>query len=200
MSPQRMASICMVFSAVLVFSGCRHESANPLSGFQAQAQQFKSEWVDAISIADEVHLIEHSWLYDFRDQEGEFLDDPKTIEYKRVNLSSSQRALLIKAIEEMSEAPKTETSLCAFEPHHSIELLYRGGTKGLIQVCFKCRDIEWDGNRVIPPADCFDVLQRYIETLGYQADRDWVELARAHRLDASTSQPANGSESLSIEP
>jgi hypothetical protein len=72
----------------------------------------------------------------------------------------------------------TEEILHYLEPHHTIELIDENGSKSFIQVCFRCDDTQWDGTSGLPPKDFQKVFQGFIEQHGFQADRDWVELAK----------------------
>ena len=173
----RLISFCMLLSAVTTFIGCRQptEESRELT---AEAKKFKTELLAAISGAHRIDLVEHSWRYDFFDEKGELVKEPPHFEYKRMELTPELRTRLEAEFGGMPETPKTAFSLCMFEPHHTIELIDKDGGKSRIGVCFKCDDTEWDGRSVVPPEAFQEIFRGFIEPLGFQANREWVELAK----------------------
>lgn len=168
-----------VLLGVLPCVGCRHPPSPGERDLSRQAKEFKAELLAALSDAQRVDVVEHSWRYDFFDETGEFLKDPPEIEYRRTELTPGMISSFRAAFEQMSESPKTTFSLCIFEPHHSIEMMDEDGSVSVIQVCFKCDDTEWEGRSVVPPKDFQAIFRRLIEPLGFEASREWDELAKA---------------------
>ena len=166
--------LTLLLSAALG-SGCRSDSKDRELGEKAKA--FRADLLAAVSAASRIEVVEHSWRYDFLDDRGEPVEDPPHLEYKRVALTPEQQAELHQRFEAMSEDPKTAFAACIFEPHHSIELTAADGGKSVISVCFTCDDTKWDGSVGPPPREFQEVLLRFIEPLGFQAHREWHELA-----------------------
>jgi hypothetical protein len=151
----------------------------------AKAKEFKIELLDAVSKAKRIEVVEHSWWYDFSDEKGEIVENPPFVEYKRIELTPELKASFRTAIERMSESPKTVFSLCAFNPHHSIEFINQDGRRSVIQVCFECSDTVWDDKSLVPPNEFQKVFRNFIEPLGFQAFRYWGEIAKNQVSDVS---------------
>lgn len=148
-------------------------------------KEFKIELLDAISRAQRIEVVEHSWLYDFGDEKGELVEDPAFVEYKRMEFTPVLKSSFMTAIKSMPVAPKNDFSPCAFSPHHSIELINQDGSKSIIRVCFTCGSNEWDGRSVVPPNDFQDVIRNFIEPLGFQAFSEWGKIAKTEVSDVS---------------
>jgi len=166
----------LVTFAILLFVGCsgsRHTARE-----MASAKEFKQNLVNAVIYAERIEIVEHSYIYDFRDEKGELLPDSPQREYKRTVLSSTQMSELRNSLEQMSDAPKTAFSLCAFQPHHSIEVFFKDGSKSVIEICFACDDTKWDGSKGIAPENFQRVIKEFIEPIGFQTYREWDKLAK----------------------
>jgi hypothetical protein len=140
--------------------------------------KFLDDFLLAASDAAEIQLVEHSYPSDFQDRRASDLEEPPHFEYLRLALSPDQKKGFIEAFQRMSSTPKNQFSLCAFEPHHSIEFHRRDGTSTTVLVCFKCNDTEWEGSEAIPPKDFQNEFARFITPLGFQPTRDWIALAK----------------------
>jgi hypothetical protein len=182
----------MLLLGALTFIGCRHEpfGVSSVLSLSTEAKKFKADLLAAISGASRIHVVEHSWRYDFFDDKGDLVEDPPHLEYKRIELTPAQRTTYETAFAEMPDTPKTVFSPCMFEPHHTIELVNEGGSKSFIKVCFKCGDTEWDGRSVVPPDDFQEVFRSLIEPSGFQANREWVGLAKGQAQQGVAPQPA----------
>lgn len=192
----RLIPFCMLLSGVTTFIGCRQPTAESRE-LTAEAKKFKTDLLAAISGTHRIDLVEHSWRYDFFDEKGELVEEPPHFEYKRMELTPELRTRLQADLGRMPETPKTAFSACIFEPHHTIELIDKDGGKSLIEVCFKCDDTEWDGRSVVPPDAFQEIFRGFIEPLGFQANREWVELAKKQAQQAGAGQPATRPESKS---
>ena len=149
---------------------------------RTHSRQFKADLIAALDTAHRIELVEHSHPFDYGMVED--LEEAPFIEYKRLELTSGQRAELQHSLKKMNDAPQA-MSLCLFENHHTM-VLYdaKNEMRDVIQICFKCGDTEWGGTRVQAPEDFHNVFKQFIEPLGFQAERDWVELA-AKSFDAA---------------
>ncbi len=187
-------TIALALFVSLVFcSGCRYDSTGRERA--DKAKEFKSDLVAAISAAPQIEIVEHSWRDDFQDVSGEPLEDPPHIEYKRINLTPAQRHDLRERFLNMADVPKAAFASCIFEPHHSIELIAENGAKSVIFVCFTCDDTEWNGSDGIAPKEFQSVFRRFMEPLGFQASREWHELATNQLQQEAAGQPATRSRS-----
>jgi hypothetical protein len=189
MSLPRSVALSIILFGPLLSIGCRYQPSGASSELATEAENFKIELLASISGAHQIFVVEHSWRCDFFDAKGDLVEDPPHIEYKRVELTPAQRTAYEAAFTKMPDTPKTAFSLCMFEPHHTIELVDEDGGKSFIQVCFKCGDTEWDGRSVVPPNDFQEVFRSLIEPSGFQADREWVELANNQAQQASAGNP-----------
>lgn len=175
----RWITLCIILSGVVIFIGGLWHPVDARSReLVTAAKEFKVDLLAAISEAHRIDVVEHSWYYEFLDEKGELVENPPYVEYKRTELTPDQRTHFQAAFRRMPENPKTIFSLCIFEPHHTIELLGKDGSKSVIQVCFKCGDTEWDGRSVIPPEGFQDIFRSFITPLGFQANREWKEIAK----------------------
>jgi len=156
-----------------------------------EAKKFKAELLAAISGAHRINVIEHSWRYDFFDENGELVEDPPHIEYERKELTPELRTGFQAVFERMPGIPETAFSLCMFEPHHAIEFIDEEGSKSCIRICFKCGDTEWDGRAVVPPEEFHEVFRSLIEPLGFQAHREWQELTKDQVQQVAAEQPGS---------
>lgn len=142
------------------------------------ATAFKESLLDALRSAEAVTIVEHSWIYDFTDDKEHLPGSLPQFEYLRVPLTVDQAGRLIDLIDEMPPDPKQTYSLCAFDPHHTIEITRKTGERSSVRVCFNCRDTDWEDGSGTAPEPFQDVLRAFIEPLGFQAFRNWRELAK----------------------
>ncbi len=190
MTIPRSIPICVLLLGALTFIGFRHDPSGVSSELSTEAKEFKADLLAAISGAHRIYVVEHSWRYDFLDDQGDSVEDPPHVEYKRIELTPAERTTYETTFAKMPDTPKTKFSLCMFEPHHTIELVGKGGSKSFIQVCFKCGDTAWDGRSVVPPDDFQKVFRNLIEPSGFQSNREWIELATKQEAEQTTGQPA----------
>jgi len=174
--------ICL-FTGVSLGPGCRFNSASPEGNSNAGEKVFKSDLIMAVAKAHRIEIVEHSWDYDFYDSQGELISNPPHVVYKRTGLTPEQKAGLLAVFEKMPEAPKTMFSACIFEPHHSIEFIRDDESRSVIQICFHCRDTKWRGSGGTVPEAFQKFVLQFIEPLGFQAERDWHELAKNQALN-----------------
>jgi hypothetical protein len=168
---------------------CSSPSSTTDRNRNEEAKKFKSDLISAVSKANRIDVVEHSWLYDFHDGRGELIKDPPHIVYKRTGLTPEQKARFHLVLENMKESAKTMFSACIFEPHHSIELINDNGSKSVIRICFKCDDTEWDGSNGTAPEVFQKVVQQFIAPLGFQVSRDWHELAKHQAQQGADGNP-----------
>ncbi|WP_035602351.1 hypothetical protein [Haloferula sp. BvORR071] len=179
--------LCLAVVAVLGWA-----SLPPKPPYSDEAVDFKAELLRAISESEQIEVVEHSWPFDFEHAEGEFMENPPNTEYRRVSLDANQRQELLHVFDTMADAPKNSFSVCPFDPHHRLDLQTRSGKRIAILVCFSCGDTEWysapadapgEFHEVkkfrIPPEAFQGVLKRYIKELGFEATRDWHQLAKS---------------------
>jgi hypothetical protein len=170
----RAVLVLFLFGAL---ASCQNRSADMNSELATASREFKSDLVKAVSESKQITIIEHSWMYDFRDSEGDMIENAPMREYLRLELSDGQKADFLRLFEQMPVDPKTAFSLCAFQPHHSIEIMNPHGERSVISVCFSCDDTAWDGSKGTAPQNFQSIFRSFIEPLGFQASRQWSRLA-----------------------
>ena len=157
-----------------------------------ESKQFKIELLATLGEAERIEVVEHSWPHDFDLSVGQSIQDLPHLEYKRVVLEDIQSAKLIDAIDAMSDAPQTIFTFCLFEAHHSLEIYGPRGIKNTAYVCFRCGDTEWNSESRGVPREFQSVFRRFIEPLGFRAERDWRALTEQ---DAQQGVPAKSDRS-----
>lgn len=173
----KLVALSITAVAIIALLLIRFIEPKELKEAKENAASFKESLLDSLRSAEAISIVEHPWIYDFTDDEGKLPNSFPQFEYLRVSLTVDQVDRLIELIDEMPPEPKQMFSLCAFEPHHTIEITRDSGDKSFVRVCFKCRDTEWEEGSGIAPEPFQDVFRSFIEPLGFQASRDWRKLA-----------------------
>ncbi|MEM1084923.1 MAG: hypothetical protein AAGI48_12500 [Verrucomicrobiota bacterium] len=173
----KIVTLSIVAFAIIALLLIRFTEPKELKEARANAASFKEDLLDSLRSAEAVSIVEHPWIYDLTDDAGRVADSFPQFEYLRVSLTVDQVNRLIESIDEMPPHPKQTFLFCAFEPHHTIELTRNSGETSYVRVCFSCRATEWEEGSGTAPEPFQDVFRAFIEPLGFQASRNWRELA-----------------------
>ena len=133
---------------------------------------FKAELLDTISKSDRIVVTEHSIRDDVKDPPD---DD---IVYGTRELNEQQKRSLAAMIEGLQEKPNVY-SLCILEPHHTIKFYSNDEPLALLDICFKCGDVQWR-DAVFGPHWLMGGLASFIKEVGFEPKRDWRVLAAEH--------------------
>ncbi len=150
-----------------------------------KANAFKTDLSYSLRNAKTISIVEHPWIYDIPAENERYPDSPPDFEYMRINLTAEQMGQMIELIEKMPPDPKDEFSLCIFDPHHTIEITRHSDVTSFLRVCFGCGDTEWADSAGTAPKLFQGVLRSFIEPLGFQAFRDWADLAKQQEAHTS---------------
>jgi len=134
-------------------------------------RRYKEALVKAIKVSDRIVVTEHSDRSDFPEGEQMQKDLPQ-LEYGRVELDGPARAKFLANAESMDGTTNTTFNKCFFIPHHTLRFYSGAKLKSTMEVCFKCRDIVWDGARLVRPVGLWTAITPLIEDAGFHTDRD----------------------------
>ena len=161
--------------------GVTFEPATQGSGIDADppntaGKGFLRQLVSAIEESDRVVAVEHSYLYDGSDLNKHFLPERS---YRSVVLTDADRARLAVALSSTNSHVSMWAAACIFEPHHRLEFYTKSNKTRTLEICFQCAQLEWEGQQASAPQAIYGTLERFVESVGMQPERDWTALARS---------------------
>jgi hypothetical protein len=148
--------LLVLLVAVIVVPGCISPLRRGLS--------LRSALLSAAADSTSIKVVEHSDRFDPQFKaEREY----KEKIYRTVTLSADDVSRLCKAFSLSCDDSGTTHTECNFVPHHRVEFLRRDGKVTILEICFHCGEIEFDGGRQrIMPVGWPSSLQSFIVSLG----------------------------------
>jgi len=169
---------------LLAIAGCSQRQS-PSEGENFNAGIFgsrgKSELLDTIRRSDRIVVTEHSYrgdLYDPQTGKSPMPDDD--LLYGTRDLDERQRQNFATIVGGLNEGAEHLASLCIFQSHHSIRFYLHDENLAVMNICFTCGQVDWNGNFFTPPW-LIGGLSEFIEQIGFQPKRDWRALAEEHK-------------------
>lgn len=141
-------------------------------GANRGAEAYKASLVQAITRADKIVIKEHSNQADFSEVVSDINSAPY-YKYGSTELTLAEKNGLLNNVQRMSSRAKSEYTLCAFTPHHTIELYEQGRLVSKIRVCYECSDVKWNGTTSQVPADLINALSPTIRRAGFTTNKSW---------------------------
>jgi len=154
-------------------------------GQNLEAAKFNKEFALAVTEADTVIVREHSHVSDLNSSLTTRTKIPRYT-YIEKELNFNERMSFVKDVQKLKGRARNITTVCLFEPHHSIEL-YRGGKlTSVMQMSYNCGEIKWDGSRGKASGDMFDAVTPLLKRCGMKVHRDWQSKAEDKFVDGNT--------------
>lgn len=128
----------------------------------------------AISKADRVEMVVHSWSFENKGDKGPFLLVPSCEEYLRFELTDAQRDGLRTAVGYTAPVRKQTFSTCIFFAHFTIDFWEGAEVTRKLQIGFECqevrllsrRDSEWVEDGGVGSECIISSLRGFFEGLG----------------------------------
>ena len=152
-----------------------------LAACASEGRQYKAELVKTIQRSDSVVVTEHSFQYDLYDQEAHASLIPDQVVYSKRALTPEQRSELLSVTRELNPTTQNEFSMCIFEPHHALLFYANDKLLSTMEICFKCKQVEWDGSKLTPPGALYAGLGAFLQSIGFEPTKDWTALAEEYR-------------------
>jgi len=119
--------------------------------------------ISAAADASSIRVVEHSDRFDHPDE----MKNYKEKIYGTVTLSADQVSGLLKAFPLSLDYSGMMAKKCIFSSHHRVEFLRRNGKATVLEICFLCREIDFDGGgQRIMPVGWPSSLQSFVVSLG----------------------------------
>ena len=100
--------------------------------------------------------------------------------YGTRELYVSQKEFLLSKVRSLDPKPQEWSSVCLFEPHHTMRFYAADKLTSTMEICFKRSQVEWTATKANPPGSLYSGLAQFIESIGLSPDRDWSALAKEH--------------------
>lgn len=124
----------------------------------------RSALLSAAADSTSIKVVEHSDPFDPQFEDGR---EYKEKIYRTVTLSADEVSRLCKAFSLSRDYSGMVHKMCIFSPHHRVEFLRKDGKTTILEICFNCGEIEFDGGRQrIMPVGWPNSLQSFIVSLG----------------------------------
>lgn len=171
---------------MLSLTACSPDGDTPVKAMSqaspgVQNNKFKDDLIHAIDISDRVVVTEHSYQFDSWDDNLNKSLIPVNIIYKKREITSGDKRHFLKIIKTLDGEIQHKHSLCAFEPHHSIDFYENGKLSSTMDICFTCNEIEWKGSKANPPLSLYSGLETLINDLGMESKKDWIAESKKHQ-------------------
>ena len=155
-----------------------------------EAAKFNKEFALAVIEADSIVVTEHSHPSDLDNSLlATRVDIPKYI-YKQKKLNFNERTTFVKDVQKLKGRVRS-TTRCIFVPHHSIELYKGGKPTSVMEICYDCGEIKWNGSQVKASGDMFDAVTPLLKRSGMKVHRDWHSIAEDKFVEGNTTPSEN---------
>jgi len=146
-----------------------------------EGRKYIAALVQAIRDADRIVVTEHSDPIDLWDDKAEQSLIPNNVVYATRVLDAQQKATLIGMLQGLDPETQDAFPACIPEQHHAIAFEGGKGRNTVMEICFQCGQIEWQGTTQTQPWSLVGGLSRFIATLGMQPKQNWYERAKAYQ-------------------
>jgi len=136
------------------------------------AAKFNKEFALAVTEADVVVVREHSHSSDLN---SSLVARNKISEYTYIKkeLNFNERMTFVKEVNALKGRARNITTDCLFVPHHSVELYKNGNLSSVMEICYNCGEIKWNGSKLKASGDMFDAVTPLLKRSGMKVHRDW---------------------------
>jgi len=143
-----------------------------------QGKVFKQNLLNALESAKEVRIVEHSDALDFEGTRYGDQRDPPEYDYGSKALTPSELQELMRQVRGLDPFHRVKPpDFCLFCPHHRFEIQGPSG-RSVLEVCFQCEQISWQGSGGEEPDAFVPMLSRFVASVGLSPKREWDVLAK----------------------